>query len=64
MRMFYYLSAITLEAEPQEAEEMFVTIGWLVLSWELNSQLVRSAVAISSVYTYKIDIFWVEKPHI
>lgn len=58
--VFYYSSAYTQEAEPQEAEEMFVTIGWLVLSWEPNSQLVWSAVAISSVYTYKIDIFWVE----
>lgn len=32
MHVFYYFSATTLEAEPQEADEKFVTIGWLVLS--------------------------------
>lgn len=33
----YYSSTAAGEVEPQEADETFVTVGWLGLSWELNS---------------------------
>jgi len=37
IQVWYYSSTAAEEVEPQEADETFITIGWLGLSWESNS---------------------------
>lgn len=39
IQVCYYSSTAAEKVEPQEADEMFVTVGCLVFSWETNPSL-------------------------